>query len=69
MRVLFLLTESGGEGSTVADLELTAVPREGDAVQLKLPDGSALLLLVDNVLWDLSNTAAPVVFVWGREDK
>jgi hypothetical protein len=68
MRVLFLLSEAGTEGSTVADLELAAVPRVGDAVQLKLPDGSPLLLLVHNVLWDLSNTNTPVAFVWGRED-
>ncbi len=67
MRVLFLLTEPGAEANTVADMELAAVPRAGDAVQLKLPDGSPLLLNVTNVLWDLRDS--PLVFVWGQEDK
>jgi hypothetical protein len=69
MRVLFLLSATEGEGSTVADMELTAVPQVGDAVQLKLQDGGDLLILVNNVLWDLRAAGGPVVFVWGAEDK
>ncbi|HSI65363.1 MAG TPA: hypothetical protein VLE43_19715 [Candidatus Saccharimonadia bacterium] len=69
MRVLFLLSEPGEEANTVADMELAAVPRVGDAVQLKLSDGSPLLLTVSNVLWDLRTTNAPLIFVWGQEDK
>lgn len=68
MRTLFLIPEPGGEASTVADLELAAVPRMGDAVQFKLPDGSLLQLRVNNVLWDLRTPEAPVVFVWGQEE-
>ena len=69
MRVLFLLTEPGGEASTAADLELAAVPRTGDMVQVLLPDGSHLQLTVNNVLWDLRNTETPTAYVWGTEDK
>ncbi|RBP42304.1 hypothetical protein DES53_1068 [Roseimicrobium gellanilyticum] len=69
MRVLFLLTESGGEASTVADMELPMVPRTGDMVQVRLPDGHSLQLTVNNVLWDLRTEEAPVIYVWGLEDR
>lgn len=69
MRILFLLTEPGGEASTVADMELPTAPRVGDMVQVKLPDGSSLQLTVNNVLWDLRAEEAPTIYVWGLEDK
>jgi hypothetical protein len=69
MRVLFHLTESSGEASTAAVMELPAAPRVGDMVQVLLPDGSPLQLTVNNVLWDLRNTEAPTVYVWGLEDR
>ncbi|QIF00501.1 hypothetical protein [Roseimicrobium sp. ORNL1] len=69
MRVLFHLTESSGEASTAADMELPAAPRVGDMVQVLLPDGSPLQLTVNNVLWDLRDAEAPTVYVWGLEDR
>ena len=69
MRVLFLLTESGGEASTVADADLPMVPRMGEMVQVRLSDGHSLQLTVNNVLWDLRTLESPMVYVWGVEDK